>query len=293
MLLPLQILVLPVIALHLLLSLLPLKTLYAGTSAAKRIGLSLFGREIKRKPRERIATAFPDLDKSEVETHVNEHFKRMSWFAAEFIKDLSPFSFRAAMASEVDNEPVFLDTVRKSKVTICFCAHCYNYENLTGILSRYGDCDFYLVYESVKFYPLMEWMICRKRSHSGGNVHLIPASAALQIFNLVKFYSESDGEPRMVLGIVADISQSASKESVDFLGRKRNIVVGPERIGRRFGASFLYVSSETLKRGHIRYRFHPLDTDYSADLYSVMRAFYAHLESDIRRSPADWMFWNE
>lgn len=140
--------------------------IYGFMGVFRDVGLRVCGKRLKARAARRFRKAFPGAEAEWIDAQVTRHFEIMSWFAAEFIKDISAVSGAKSRKDVIEN-PELLDQVMQSgPVTVCYCAHVYNYEKLIQAMASHDICDVYAVYNRVKF-PLIDMAIRHKRSQGG------------------------------------------------------------------------------------------------------------------------------
>ena len=234
---------------------------------------------------------FPDHSDKWLELSAINSFRHSSWFAAEFLKDLSPFVSHDKTDAIVTNPCLLSDAIKTGSPIVCFISHSYNFEHILSQLHRFGQAEYCFIYQPVRALPLLDSVIRWKRERSAPNIKLFPSDDALGLTRYILSRSKMPDSLPLVIGVVGDVIGSGGAPTVDFLNGNRPMVVGVEKIGRKIKAQFFYISTHSIRRGCCKYSIIRIPQD-SKDEYHFTRRFYHLLERDIMAYPADWLLWN-
>ena len=95
-----------------------------------------------------------------------------------------------------------------------------------------------------------------------------------------------------IVGFVADHRQNSSNSAlyISFLNHHTPVPVGPEKIGNRIGAKYVYVDIIKPKRGYYHFAIQPITLDDDSVDFPYTRKYYHMLEKSILRAPHLWLW---
>lgn len=256
-----------------------------------RIGLYFYGSQIMSSTIQRMHKAFPLESPTWIKDRVKENFLHASWFAAEFLKDISPFQYKNYQTHVITNPQLLQEAITQNKIIICLLSHSYNFERILLDSSLLVNCKLCCVYNKVRQFPIVDKAIIEKRKRMSHNLDFLPSDKPISLVKYVLSHVNNTSEP-LVMGILGDIRGDEYSNSTSFLGTDRGMIVGAEKIGLMVNAKFFYVSIKSIERGKCSYSFIPITSD-SNNRNSITRKFYSLLEQDIFQNPCDWLLWNE
>lgn len=95
-----------------------------------------------------------------------------------------------------------------------------------------------------------------------------------------------------ITGFISDhrTSTRETKYHTTFLRHTTWFYPGGEEIGRRIGATYLYLDVEKTGRGRYRFTFQPIVAEDDGEDYPITRKYLKMMEATIDRAPAYWLW---
>ena len=97
-----------------------------------------------------------------------------------------------------------------------------------------------------------------------------------------------------IVGFIADQrpNNEYNPHLINFFGRRVQAMVGPEVIGKKTGAKFIYLDIEKPKRGHYRLTYKEIESNPQSETseYPLTERFYEMLQQSITRNPSIWLW---
>lgn len=231
-----------------------------------------------------LSSAFPEMDKKELEKLVKNSYRNLSDILLEGIKGFTMTRKQIMQRHKVLNADLLDPFISAGKSFIAVPTHYGNWE--WGALSA----ALYLKdYKVVAFYkplnnPYADRFMSRNRSRTGTELASIyKTSSTFETFRHV---------PTLYI-MAADQSPSNMKTAiwVDFLGIKTAFLHGPEKHAVTNDLPVFFVDIQRVKRGYYTLKFslisdHPSDTEPG----EITRRYAKKLEEVIRKKPENWLW---
>lgn len=120
---------------------------------------------------------------------------------------------------------------------------------------------------------------------------MVPTDSVINLLHEIDGRLARGDKRPVVIGILGDVRGDGDRHQLAFLNRIRNIYMGGERIGRRYGAQYLYAGARIIGRGRVTFSLKRIEAGAAPG--DISREYYRMLEEDIRRNPSGWILWNE
>ena len=271
-----------VIGLLYLVSLLPLRVLYALSDVAAWV-LHYIIRYRLLTVQSNVQQAFADKTAAERNRIVRRFYRHFTDNWVETIKLLS-ISPEALSKRITGNFELFDALQAKGKPASMLTAHFYNWEWLNAALSIRQPLPFICVYMPITS-PVVEALFRRIRGRFGA--HLMPAP------NLTKEII-AWRKKQYLIGLVADQSPSNPSNAywLNFLQKPTAFVTGPERNAQVFAQTPVYTSISCPRRGHYHFQFEVIELS-EAELKEkgqLTLELVRRLEADIQKQPALYLW---
>lgn len=271
-----------VIGLLYLVSLLPLRVLYALSDVAAWV-LHYIIRYRLHTVQSNLEQACPSKTTAERSRIVRRFYRHFTdnWVETIKLLSISPKAFNKRISG---NFELFDELQAKGKPASMLTAHFYNWEWLNAALSLRQPMPFICVYMPITS-PVVEALFRRIRGRFGA--HLMPVP------NLTKDII-AWRKKQYLIGLVADQSPSnpANAYWLNFLRKPTGFVTGPERNAQVFGQTPVYTSISCPRRGHYRFQFEVIELSEEAlkEKGQLTLDLVRRIEADIQRQPALYLW---
>ena len=246
-----------------------------------------------------LARCFPEKSdaerlaiRKEFYRHFGEILAETVWFGA----CRNAKRLRRQRLVEVDNPEVAARLFEAAPSLVVMYSHCGNWE-LYGGIESYSDSalpfteqNFCVVYRELsskvwndimrdnRFAPLHD------REHFPGYI---------ETRDIIR-YAFAHRDEKKVYNLNTDqrpYFASPANLDIEFLGQPVKTMTGGAALARKFGMAVAYLSMRRDRRGHYTLHYTTLCEDASqVPVETVMKQYYALLESDIREQPANYLW---
>ena len=246
-----------------------------------------------------LARCFPEKSdaerlaiRKEFYRHFGEILAETVWFGA----CRNAKRLRRQRLVEVDNPEVAARLFETAPSLVVMYSHCGNWE-LYGGIESYSDSalpfteqNFCVVYRELsskvwndimrdnRFAPLHD------REHFPGYI---------ETRDIIR-YAFAHRDEKKVYNLNTDqrpYFASPANLDIEFLGQPVKTMTGGAALARKFGMAVAYLSMRRDRRGHYTLHYTTLCEDASqVPVETVMKQYYALLESDIREQPANYLW---
>ena len=261
---------------------LPLRILYGLSGLIYFVIYHLLHYRIK-VVKQNLREAFPEKDEKEIHAIAKEYYRFLSEVVVETIKLLAISDEELAKRVEVVNPEIVNSRVGEGKSVVIMLGHYGNWEWVQEI-SRYIDDS---TYKATIYHPLKNGMWDRiyQRIRGRWGAHLLPMKRAPRAL------ISKENQP-WVCGFIADHRPRSNngENIVEILNHYTSVIYGPEEIGNKLEAAFVFLEMERIKRGKYRITFHELTPEDGENPYPYTRAFWKAFEQAVRKNPSLWMW---
>ena len=186
----------------------------------------------------------------------------------------------------VDNTELIEKSALNNRPIILYLGHYGNWEWVTAVSQHYQiPKKTFQIYKPLrnKAFNLLMLKI-RSRFNT---ISVSQKTALRSILNTHKQMSS------LIVGCIADGRPNKKTEKgpgMKFLNQQTDFMVGAELIGRKIGATFLYLDVTKQARGKYRFTVKELIPAEEDKQYPYTKAFYRMLEKTITREPSYWLW---
>jgi Kdo2-lipid IVA lauroyltransferase/acyltransferase len=277
---------LPLVALLMLLSILPLRALLVLSRGVAFLLDRVFGYR-KAVVLENLRRAFPELDEQQIRTVSRQFYLHFSDIFLETIKVLSVSgkTIRRYYSVSARGKALLQSYYESKQSVVCLFGHYGNWE-WSGLPFR-NELQILPVpvYKPLKN-KVFDWLMRRIRCRFAHE--LIPLKNVLR--TLLRLFRE--GRP-VGVGLIADQSPDPGQAFwMPFLNQDTAVNSGPEKLARQLKLPVIYYSIRKERRGYYTMDFEEISAR-PQDLpeEELTRKFMALLERDIRSTPP-WYLWS-
>lgn len=264
---------------------LPLPVLYLISDLLRFVFKNILHYRIK-VVRANLKAAFPEKNEAELKAIEDDFYIQLCDNMVETLKllHISPKTIRKRIS--ISGGEYMTGPAMEGKPVVVMAGHYANWEWIPAAHQIYKVPNIMgVVYKPVRD-EAFDLLMQKIRNRAGG--HPIPQKQALR--ELLTMWRELGG---FAAGFVADQRPNSSINQhyqLQFLGQETNISVGPERIGNKMGASYVYVRITKPRRGYYHFEYVPIAPEKDGPEYSVLHQYYALLEETIRQRPGLWLW---
>ena len=268
------------------LSLFPLRLLYLLSDVLYVLVYHLVGYR-RKLVRRHLADSFPEKSSDE-RRHIERRFYH--WFCDYIVETLKLFSMSH---DEMRRRMVFKNVTQMEEILergqgiALYLGHYCNWEWISSIPlwlhGRYAGSQVYHILEN----PVMDRLLLYPRHRMGPDN--VPMAGVLRYI----VEKRQQGLP-VVMGFIADQVPFWNNigDWLTFLSHPQTpVLVGTERVARRFGMACVYIDVRRVRRGYYEAEFQLMteNPDEQPEL-SLTRDYFARLEQSIRRQPHLWLW---
>lgn len=235
--------------------------------------------------RENLKNSFPEKPENELKRIEKDFYRFLTDSILETIKLLHISDNQLKKRVRVINPEIIEELVKSKPDIILYLGHYCNWEWVPALTLTVKRPSIMGTLYSPLHNKLMDKIMLRLRSQL--NLLCIPSDKAYR--TLLEMRSE--GKDYMI-GFIADQRPPRPyRHWTEFLGQRTAFMAGGETIGRKVGASFVYLDISRPRRGHYELSFVPMRIeDADTEEYPYSRLFFRLLEQTIRRQPAYWLW---
>jgi Kdo2-lipid IVA lauroyltransferase/acyltransferase len=266
-----------------ILSWLPLPALYAISDALFWLAYYVL-RWRRRLASENLARSFPEKSEAERAAILKQCYRNLCDLFAENIWSYSATPADIQRHVSVENSELILHRTRAGQSVLLMTAHFCNWEWQVLAGNTVLDEPMFPVYKPQRV-VMIDRFLRDARGRFGGSP--IPHKRLTR--ELIRRRSETH-----VYAMVADQTPTADepKHWTKFLGQDTAFFVGADAIARILKAAVMFVEMHRVRRGHYTMRVSviaepPYERGANAE---VIERYARALESEIRGSPADWLW---
>lgn len=242
----------------------------------------------RKQVRKDLLKSFPEKPKRELIKIEQDIYKNMCQMLCETLKSFS-MKKEAMLKRVCFKNPEYLDNLFKQKKScVLYFSHSYNWEWLVSMGIRFPD-EAVDIYKRIHNKFLDDYILSRRTFFGGGLVDQRTFPRYLTGL-MRKNFLETD--PKAFI-MIADQRPRKSQESIslNFLNRKTDFLVGPEKMARRFDLEMIYLKMTQKKIGYYEISFVPFGKPSQEEaLGTLTKKLVTKLESEIREDPKSW-FW--
>lgn len=237
--------------------------------------------------RSNLASCYPEKSEAELRLIEKEFYRQFCDNIVETIKLLHVSDATMRRRLEVVGAHLIEEAADADKPVILYLGHYCNWEWVPAITLYYDrpkvSAQLYKPLHDKAFDRVM----LRARSRFG-SISIEKDRAFREMLRLRRDCGS------FVTGFIADhrTSWRETKYHAMFLRHRTWFYPGGEEIGRRIGATYIYLDVEKLGRGRYRFTFRPIvpdAADETAD-YPVTRKYLQMMQATIDRAPAYWLW---
>ena len=242
----------------------------------------------RRIVRQNLASSFPDKSLDEIKVIEKRYYRFVSDVMVETVKLLHISDAEMKRRVEVHDYEIVNREAEKGRPVVILLGHYGNWEWVQEMAIYFPDVCKGSIYHTMNS-KLWDDIFLKIRGR-WGNV-LLPQKQA------PKFLLNREHLP-WIFGFIADQRpKGASKQGhTMFLNHDTAFITGPEEIGTRVNAAFVYLDIQRPKRGHYRLNFSLLEPINDGEPYPYTRRFWQKFEHTISRDAALWLWshnrWN-
>lgn len=264
-----------------LVAVLPLRVLYVFSDVIAFV-LHRVVRYRQRVVRENLTTSFPEKSSAEIRQIEKRYYAFIGDIAAETVKLLHISDAEMKRRVEVVNYELVNKALEQDKPVVIMLGHYGNWEWAQEMAVYFPDVCKGSIYHPMNS-KLWDEIYLRIRGRWG---HLLLAQQQAP-----RFLLDRRNRP-WVFGFIADQRpKGASRKGYTmFLNHETAFITGPEEIGSRMGAAFVYLDIERLRRGYYKLTFKPLEPVEGDEPYPHTLRFWKEFETTVKRDPALWLW---
>jgi Kdo2-lipid IVA lauroyltransferase/acyltransferase len=264
-----------------LISLLPMKILYAFSSFAYMLVYHLFSYR-KTIVIQNLSRSFPDKNYSEIEYYVKEFYRSFTDHFMEIIKTISISKEKQSEKVNVINPEIISNLISQDKNVFAFIGHCGNWEML-NVFPYILHFDTYAVYRPLSSKVIDKFMYTL-RSRFG--MKLISEKS------VVKHILSNQNSKSVYLFLADQCPKTVAEDyRFEFLNQQTSMFSGAEKLARKTGAASVYVSLIQVSRGNYQFDFIPICSDpEECQETDITKRYVQLLEDNIRKKPSGWLW---
>lgn len=265
-----------------LLASLPLGLLYLFSDFITLI-LYYIVRYRRKVVRKNLTDSFPEKSKREIKKIERGFYRYLGDQIVETLKLLNISDEELRRRIKVNN-PEFLNSyLSQGKNVVVLMGHYSNWEWVQE-LCRYLIPESYMM--SI-YHPLNHqfWNELFIKLRGRWGAHIVAMQKAPRVL------LSKEHRP-WVCGFIADAYTWHKNDDnwVEFLNHKTWFIYGPEEIGKKTSAEFVYLEMNRIKRGHYEINLSPLLPSDFSQPYPYSREFWKKFENTIKEKPAFWLW---
>jgi Kdo2-lipid IVA lauroyltransferase/acyltransferase len=231
-----------------------------------------------------LAGAFPDKTETELKSILDKSYRNLGDIVAEILWAAGASRAEIGRRVEIENADLVNADLRAGRSVLLMTAHFCNWEWQVLAGNLVLDRPMFPVYKPQRI-GAIDRFLRETRARFGGEP--IPHKRLTRV--LLKRRSEAQ-----VYAMVADQTPTVDepKHWTGFLQRETAFFVGADAIARILQAPVFFVHMRRVARGHYAMRVSRLtDPPYpKGGTTDVIERYARALESEIRASPADWLW---
>lgn len=247
-----------------------------------------------------LSRAFPEKKYKELKSVVKDFYRHFGEIIAETIW-FGGSDYRRLVRQgivEIRNPEVLNEMYDTAPSVTILNSHCGNWEILGGMIGYMGakgqPCSFTENDISVVYKRLSSEVA----DYVFGENRLAPVvvkypTCRIEAGNILRF-AISNRNSRRVYVYPADQSPGRGTSHYDignFLNQQTYAVTGSVGIACKLSHAVVYMKMRRVRRGKYEVEFIPICMDASkSSIDEIIRAYYSHLEEEIRETPANWLW---
>ena len=283
-----------------LLGLLPLRVHYALGGFAAWLAQDVFRYRVDVVDGN-LARCFPDKTDAErlaIRKEFYRHFGEVVGEAVWFGACRGPKRLHRQRLVEIDNPDLLAQLVGSAPGLIVLAAHTGNWELIGGIASYcYADMpsplderNFCVVYRAISS---RVWSDIMRDNRTAPLLDRKHYTGYIESKELVR-YAYTHIAEKKAYGILTDqrpYFASPANLDITFLGQPVKTMTGGAALARKFKMPVVYQTVRRERRGHYTLHYTTICEDASQmPVETIMKQYYALLESDIREQPANYLW---
>lgn len=263
-----------------LISLLPISVLYLFSDFLYSIIYVVLGYR-KKVVQENLNNAFPEKSSEEINKITRDYYHYLCDLLVEVLKGASMTREQYEQRWTADSEEV-LKIYAQNRSAIFILGHFGNWEAAAPVCTFYCNYHLNIVYKPIAN-SYFEKLVNKIRTRFNNKV--TPMDKILR--QMLK-----DKNKPIAYAFVSDQSPSPKNAYwMDFLNQDTAVFTGVEKIAQKLNIPVIYISLQRKKRGY--YHIQPtllFENPKETQEGEIMHAFMKHLEQDIIKDPACWLW---
>lgn len=236
--------------------------------------------------RKNLTCSFPEKPMEEILKIERKFYRFFCDYLVENIKSLTISEEEMKKRMVFENMEAVADTLTRKQMIFLYLGHFCNWEYIASVNWWMPEGTSTAQLYSKLHNEAMDRLFYRIRNHYGGE-NINKKESLRRIIALKK------SGARKMIGFVAD--QGPKRENihlwVDFLNQDTPVFTGTERIAKKVDAAIYYGAMRRVKRGYYRMELEKFTEDVNQfEEHELTRLFMKHLEEDIRKDPARWLW---
>ncbi len=263
-------------------SLLPISVLYLFSDFLYFIIFILLGYR-KKVVLENLRNAFPDKSKHEIDQIMRDYYHYLCDLLVEVLKGAT--MTKAEYQQRWTAEATEVNKIHaQNRSAIFILGHFGNWEAAAPVCTFNSNYHVNIIYKPIAN-SYVEKLINKIRTRFDNKV--TPMDKILR--QMIKDKNKHD---LIAYAFVSDQSPSPKNAYwMEFLNQDTAVFTGVEKIAQKLNIPVIYISVQRKKRGH--YHIQPtvlFENPKETQEGEIMRAFMKHLEQDIIKNPACWLW---
>ncbi|MCR5819839.1 MAG: lysophospholipid acyltransferase family protein [Bacteroidaceae bacterium] len=263
---------------------LPLCVLY-GLSDVIYLLVYYVGRYRRRITRSNIERVFPNLSVGEQRRLERAFYHHLCDLVVEIVKLLHISEAEMARRVEVSGMEHVNKALEENRPVFIMLGHLGNWEWVQQLERHMTvEAPVHNIYRPTR----TKWsnrLITHIRSHFPG-LYLPQAYTFRSVLRFAK-----EGKPFVVSFIADQHPNSVTMyHKTQFLGQETPFVAGPEELGQRIGATYIYINVRVRKRGYYHLDCRPVTPVADERPYPFTRAYMQMMEANILEQPEQWLW---
>lgn len=238
----------------------------------------------RRIVRSNLQRVYPEATDDERRAIEHAFYRHLCDLIVEIIKLLHISDDELHRRIEVHGTELIDSCARDGHPVFAYLGHFGNWEwaqQMYAYFTEHIGC--YQIYRPTRNWPSNELMLHLRARFRGT---CIRQSQALRTILRLR----QSGQPFLVAFLADQHPNSAvMKNWTDFLGQDTMYITGPEEIGRRVDARFLFIDIEKTARGHYRMTCRPI-VPVEGEEFPYTIGYLRMMEEAIRRQPELWLW---
>lgn len=260
-------------------ALLPLGILYSFSGAVAVVVRKILKYRLKTV-RKNLKNAFPQYNEQELLRIERQFYRHLTDIMVETIKLFHISDKQLRKRVKVTGFELINTATDNGQSTVMYLAHFGNWEWVQEMSNYFSDKAISGSIFHILKSPVWDNIFYKMRSR--WNLLLLPQPEVVK--TLLQYHHN---RIPWVMGFIADQRPGHGdfKHWTTFMHQDTPYVNGPEVIGKRIGAQFVYLDVAMPRKGYYEFNLRPLKPLDDGEPYPVSRAYLKELEETIRKQP--------